>query len=283
MNGYNYIISKQIQWARNHEIALIGSKGEQGRPAYTQNLDDNLFEPLLPDTLQSFQEGDGNELAGNPAKMQAVHSSSALSVNIFQYWKSRKQVPAIAAACGLCNQTTKFSKNITFEVKYPIDARFQFSPNIDVVIHNSDSPYKVFAIECKFSEAYGGRSHAGIKKKYLDLDIWKDIPNLHELALSISPDDHQFQYLHPAQLIKHILGLKKVFGKTGFRLLYLWYDVLGSAGTTHKVEISIFSEVAKLDNIHFHALSYQDLIIRLADNYRNVHKQYIEYITGRYL
>jgi len=54
------------------------------------------------------------------------------------------------------------SQNIRFETKYPISSKFQFSPNIDVVIENSQkSKYKVFAVECKFSEAYSSRRHAG--------------------------------------------------------------------------------------------------------------------------
>jgi hypothetical protein len=91
------------------------------------------------------------------------------------------------------------------------------------VINNSPkSRFEVFAIECKFSEAYSSRKHSGIKSKYIELDtIWDDIPNLYKFAKTISPDDSQFTYLHPAQLIKHILGLKEKFGKNKFRLLYL--------------------------------------------------------------
>lgn len=86
MNGYDYIIAKQTAWARNRRLPLIGSKIERGRPAYTTLLDDNLFQPLLPDVRAAFRAADGNELNGCPAKMQAVHSSSALAVNLFQYW-----------------------------------------------------------------------------------------------------------------------------------------------------------------------------------------------------
>ena len=284
MKAYEYILSKQIQWAHNHGIDLIGSKGNRGRSAYTRNLEDNLFAPLMPDTQKSFQTGDGGELTGNPSKMQAVHSSSALGVNIFQYWQSINEVEKIAYACGFCRKTTQVSRDISFEVKYSIDDRFRYAPNIDVVINNdSATQYKVFAIECKFTEAYGGYGHSGIKKKYLDLDIWQEISHLHELAISISPNDDQFQYLHAAQLIKHILGLKRAFGKTNFRLLYLWYDALGNEGAKHRAEVSEFIEVAKSDGIVIHGMSYQELIVRLANSYRVSHKKYVEYITSRYL
>lgn len=284
MNARDYIITKQVQWAKNNGVALIGSQHDKGFPAYALDLEDNLFEHLKLKTRKAFQNGDGGELTNDPAKMQAVHSSSALGVNIFQYWNSRNEVEKVAYACRFCYRSTEISENIEFEAKYPIDEKFRFPPNIDVVINNKpDSRYKVYAIECKFTEAYGGYTHSGIKEKYLDLDIWEEIPKLHELAKSISPNDDLFDYLHAAQLIKHILGLKRAFGKTGFRLLYLWYDALGYEGAKHREEIHEFFEEAKADNIAIHELSYQELIAKLADEYREVHEEYIEYITSRYL
>jgi hypothetical protein len=288
MNAYEYIISKQILWAWNHGIPLIGSKGSRGRPAYTKELDQNLFEPLDLTVRKSFDHGDGHEIIGDlksPAKMQAVHSSSALSVNIFQYWRSNNRVSDIATACGFCRKDSAVSKGIEFEDKYPIDDRFLLSPNIDVVFHNSDaSRFKRFAIECKFSEAYSPLGHSGLKPKYIGLTTaWSDVTRLFEFAKSICPTDSRFKYLHPAQLIKHILGLKAKCGKNGFRLLYLWYDVIGKEGAIHRDEIEMFSEVARADDIYFASMSYQELIILLANDYKQEHADYIKYITERYL
>jgi len=287
MNGYDYILSKQTAWAANSDIPLVGSKGKRGRPAYTRELDQNLFQPLLPDVRKSFADGDGAELGSKefPGKMQAVHSSSALGVNIFQYWKSINAVPVIAAQCGLCREGSQVSKDVLFEEKYPINESFGYHPNIDVVIHNAASAkIKRFAVECKFSEAYGTHKHGGLKAKYLELDdLWTDIPNLLDFAKSISPDDNKFVHLHPAQLVKHILGLKRQFGKSGFRLLYLWYDVLGEQGKLHRDEVLEFTEVFKNDDIKFHSLTYQELIIKLAKNLGTEHPKYIRYLTERYL
>ncbi len=106
------------------------------------------------------------------------------------------------------------------KVKFETEANGE-NYNIDVVIKNSpESRFKVFAIECKFSEAYYSRTHSGISPKYIELNkVWDDMPNLLKLAKEISPDDNRFTHLHPAQLIKHILGLKEKFGKNKFRLL----------------------------------------------------------------
>ncbi len=287
MKAYEYITSKQTQWALNRGIPLIGSKGDKGRPAYTSELNQNLFESLSLDTRKSFEQGDGGEISGNPAKMQAVHSSSALGVNVFQYWQEIGQVSVIASACGFCRKGNTVSEKIVFEDKYPVDdnaGKFPIAPNIDVVFHNVDSAqFKRFAVECKFSEAYGSQKHNGLKPAYLELvQLWSDIPNLYEFAKSICPDEN-FVYLHSAQLIKHILGLKRNFGKSGFRLLYLWYDVLGKEGAIHRDEIDKFYEIAKSDGIYFNAMSYQDLILVLSKEYRQEHAKYIKYLSERYL
>lgn len=288
MKAYEYIISKQIQWAKNRGIPLIGSKGVRGRPTYTNELHMNLFSPLIDRVRGRFKEGNGNEIVGipdSPAKMQAVHSSSALGVNVFQYWEEINQVSVIAAACKFCEKGDEISKEIIFEDKYPIKGINRIPPNIDAVIHNSElSQFKRFAIECKFTEAYGLYKHNGLNSAYLNLEeLWVDIPQLHNLAMSISPDNTVHVYLDSAQLIKHILGLINCCCKGGFKLLYLWYDVLGKEGATHRDEIDEFTRIAISDGIHFSALSYQELIISLANDYRQEHPEYIKYLTERYL
>ncbi len=287
MKAYQYITSKQTQWALNHGIPLIGSKGVKGRAAYTPELNQNLFEPLSLDTRKSFEQGDGHEIKGNPARMQAVHSSSALGVNVFQYWQEIQQVSVIASACGFCQKGNAVSKKIVFEEKYPVDDnfdKFPKAPNIDIVFHNVDSAqFKRFAVECKFTEAYRSRKNKGLKPAYLELiQLWADIPNLFDFARSISPDEN-FIHLDSAQLIKHILGLKRKFGKSGFRLLYLWYDVFGQEGTIHRGEIDKFLKITKADDIYFKAMSYQELILVLSRECWQEHPHYIKYLSERYL
>jgi hypothetical protein len=288
MNTREMILSKQIQWAKNRGIELIGSKGEKGRKAYTKTLDQNLFEPLEEITRYQFTKGDGNEIRGtleSPAKMQALHSSSALAVNVFQYWQKRGLANEIATACGFCNKGSRFNSKIDFERKYPIKTSYIVPPNIDVVLSSDEQENgKLFAIECKFSEAYSSMKHEGLKDKYLiENDLWLEFPNLLRLATRINPVDNDFTYLHAAQLIKHILGLHKETDGKDFKLLYLWYDALGYTGAKHREEIEIFSEYAKKDGIFFFSKSYQELIISLANDYREDHGKYVQYITERYL
>lgn len=229
--------------------------------------------PLHNTVRENFLKGDGGELNASKLKkpkMHALHSSSALGVNVFQYWMDKEDLSPILQACNLCNQGNIIKGEISFERKLPINSIFRFPPNIDVFIETEEHPNcKAYAIECKFSEAYGSYKSSGLKEKYLNLDnsIWKDIPNIYNLAQQICPNDDKFRYLHPAQLIKHILGLKIKYPKSKFRLLYLWYNVLGEEGYSHEQEISKFLRIAKKDKIQFHAISYQKLFVNLRNYY----------------
>ena len=288
MNEYEYILTKQISWAQRNNIKLVGSKITKGRRAYTEDLNKNLFEPLQEASLKELQNGDGNELQSNSntaAKMCAVHSSSAICINVLQYWKN-KNIPNLAYCLGLCSKSNTKAKEIHFEQKYVINKSFKFPPNLDAVILNDkNSKIKAYGIECKFSEAYSSYKHPGLKSKYLTevSKEWKNIPNLHCFAKEISPDDNLFSHLHPAQLIKHILGLKKEYGKSGFKLLYLWYDVPGKAGCKHRTEIEKFAQIVKMDNINFTSISYQELIIKMKNNFYDGNEKYLDYLTARYL
>jgi len=66
-------------------------------------------------------------------------------------------------------------------------------------------------------------------------------------------------------------------------LLYLWYDVLGDDGCKHRTEIAEFARIAKQDDVKFHSISYQELIIKLEKEFYSGNEDYINYLTDRYL
>jgi len=286
MNSNEQILLKQIAWAQNRDIELVGSQGTRGRKTYTTTLSENLFQHLNPQSRSEIGSGDGGELNGSadkPAKMQALHSSSALGVNIFDYWRGCDDLSVISSACGLSSRGRKFSGEIRFEEKFSIESRFPFVPNIDVVIYPDSGTYECYAIECKFTEAYSSRGHGGVDPKYFErVENWDGLPETKRLAEEISPDDRRFQILHAAQLIKHILGLCRKFRTSEFRLLYLYYDAYGADGWIHLQEIEEFSEIVRTDGVSFKHRTYQEVITRLME-YRVLHPEYVSYLSGRYL
>lgn len=284
MNTTTYLKERQRYWALRHNVKLVGSQNERGDKLYTSALDENLFEPLSDEARAQFAAGDGNELGrnGTPGKMQALHSSSALGVNLFHYWQKRGQLAPLLGSVGL---KAPAAQRVRFETKWPIDSAFTVAPNIDVVIDNGTAADRnLIAIECKFGEAYSGYGHQGLRPPYLKLPAqqWRDLPNVLKLAQSISPTDDKYPHLHPAQLIKHILGLQKAQGRQGFTLLYLWYDVPGEDGACHAREVEQFAGIAAADGVRFVALTYQELILRLAQRLGPEHRKYVDYLTERY-
>lgn len=289
MTPREHIIQKQIAWARLRGFELVGSAKERGLPTYVRNESENLFQPLSAETRANMLDGDGGELTETEARMpkfHAVHSSSALGINVFDYWRDKTDISPVTAACGLTQKGTARSGAISFEAKLPVFSDGK-PPNIDVLIRTAIGSIEYLAIECKFTEAYGSRSADedahGLKGKYLDDADWTDLTNLRGLANRISPRDGEHRFLHAAQLNKHILGL---LAKTGdrkkFRLLYLWYDALGKAGATHRKEADRFLEIARADGILFYHMTYQELIWAL-QKHRDQHGAYVDYLTERYL
>src|SRR5690606_11311269 len=110
------------------------------------------------DSRQELTAGNGGEFfqKDGRCKAQALHSSSILACNFFDYWRERDLAP-LAAVFG-----TGRLDRLQFEGKF----RTQFQgtpPNIDVVLFERDGG--LLAIESKFAEPYStsmkkGRLHA---------------------------------------------------------------------------------------------------------------------------
>lgn len=313
MNGLKQIRLKQLCWARRKGLhPVCGAIGADGDKTYLQNLNDNLLAPLTQESVIAYEAGDGGETKDTKerlAKMKATHSSSAIVVNLFQYWQGKDISPLLSALnlgrmpredYSIENLALKLpadgvipkgSNNalIKFEQQYRIcdDTKtFPRPANIDVVI---EKPLCHIAIESKLTEPYRGK-HNGLRKAYIEnAPLWDNLPNLYELAKSVSPDNNMFRYLDVAQLIKHILGLTANYPrnkrklKVRFKLLYLWYDVLGEDGVGHLKEIEKFAEAAKRDKVDFRHISYQEVIGELSECCYDGNESYIDYLTERYI
>ena len=313
---YTYIDKENIEDKKNIEKKLSLTNDDR----YTKTYNENLFEPLDEKIENLFKNADGGELNGEECKMAAVYSSSAICVNVFQYFYllqkegKKEEAKKILYALEVAEDPKIEIKdeNILFEQKLHISDIS--TPNIDVIIKTTNN--KVFAIESKFREPYYYTPSNYIQEKYYKTnEIWnklknikKNIDELEEGYIEIEKDimDQKtdiekkeicvkkifphFKRLNAAQLIKHLLGLfndnqnnDKII-KDNIRLVYLYYDVPGNIGEEHRKEIKEFSEVIKKDNIKFTPISYQELIFNLNNLLTDDnHKEYLNYINSRYL
>ncbi len=320
------ILVQQQEWAKEKTLVLVSGKiidGEECKDKnYLETIEDNIFpvdktKGLTPKNIDAYNKGGGSEtktITHRP-KMSALHSSSALVVNLFQYWQNQKmnRTPLLIAL-GLINDNDKVGDvKIKFEEKLQIkyedgkiikNVKFG-TPNLDVMIEFED---QIIAIESKFTEPYnnGSDKNSEMQDSYIKKEsLWKGIPHIEKLANAIHGQNYQIEnckikesievlrktkHLDAAQLIKHILGLRtdneKISKDKKITLLYLWYDVPNTKeAKEHQEEIEVFASIAKADGINFRHITYQKVIEYLdKKEYKNIEKfkEYINYLKDRY-
>src|SRR5438309_8302770 len=109
MSATDDIIAQQRAWA--------ASQGLADAAGYLSTVTANLRAALSPQARQAFERGDGGELkdrASRPAKMRALHSSSALAVNVFDYWTTSDPAP-LGGALDLGLEV----RSLRFEAQFP--------------------------------------------------------------------------------------------------------------------------------------------------------------------
>lgn len=265
------ILQQQLAWAAARRVA-VDAKG------YTNSLDDNLFQPLGVATRADFAAGSGDEL-GSPekkGKMCALHSSSALACNVFDYWRTR-HLSALSRALDL----GVTAKTMRFEAKFPTGLE-GVPPNLDLAF---DAEGVKVGVECKFTEPFGSsKPPQPFKSKYFppERKLWGEagLPACQALAEGLQKGAPQFKHLNGAQLLKHLLGLSRL-GAGKFRLIYLWYAWAGPESDAHASEVAAFA--AAIDKtIQFRALTFQALFDALSSNFKVDDSSYAAYLRERY-
>jgi hypothetical protein len=138
-------------------------------------------------------------------------------------------------------------------------------------------------IEAKFCEPYDDQKPGGLMPCYLrETALWQDWPNVRAFAQNLSPEDLIHSHFHAAQLLKHLLGLRKQ-NSTSFVLVYLWFDVPSAeAAMCHRREIESFGEVLKRDGVAFVSRTYQEVFEALRGGNGEPKSPYVTYLLERY-
>jgi len=261
-----------IDWAVARQIR-VDSDG------YTLSLNDNLFCHLSSDSREEFRFGKGDELGmpGTRGKMQALHSSAALVVNVFEYWR-KKDPSAIAKICGASDRNSVMH----YEAKHANELG-GIPSHLDVEFSDSSNSVPL-AVEAKFTETFHRHTRRTLALGYLNKpNLWKGLPGCERLAHRLGDEERKrtsFEYLDAPQLLKHILGLATEFGPRGFALLYLWYGLQSLEASQHWREIIEFESMITGD-VDFRVMTYQDLFADIL-KIPGVDQAYLDYLKTRY-
>jgi hypothetical protein len=262
----------QSEWAKR--------KGIHTDHGYVTEINGNLRRPLSAHAEREFSRGSGSEIKPRPPKMCALHSSAALVVNVFDFWRGRSLTPLLRAM-GVHGEAESFE----FEAQLRTGAR-GIPPNLDVLFHLL--PSGLLGVESKFTEWMSLKS--GMKAsltRYVAADgsFWSraDMPECDRLVRELQRLDHPpFKYLDIPQLLKHALGLKRAAKGGTWYLRYVYLDCPCAARADHQKEIADFSATVGSE-LNFRAQSYQSLLASLDVASDPELVDYLEYLRDRYL
>ena len=268
MEAARVVRDEQRAWALENAVPF-DSRG------YVDDVELNLRTPLSAAAREAFEKGAGSELAKH---MRALHSSSALVANFFDYWTSRDKTPLLHAF-GI---SSKKADLLEFEARFPTGLGGT-PPHLDVVMWLSSD--EAIAVESKFTE-HLGRSTKGkscFEPSYFPAQgaLWEEqgLPACQAFGEELNAGLHRFAFLDPWQLLKHALGLANVLGQS-FRLVYLYYDHPGERSQQHQREVQRFVDAVR-DDFDFQPLAYQTVYQRLA-TFEETDRGYLDYLGTRY-
>lgn len=268
MSSRAALLQRQLDWARKSGITT----DPQG---YVTSLEANLWRPLSPHALRAFQTGSGQELG---RKMKALHSSSALAVNFFDYWSTADKA-SLKLALGLESDV----QDICFEAQHPTGLRGN-PPNLDLCITLASG--HTVAIESKFSEWIPRKSAAKppLKPKYFEDDakLWakRALRACQSLAFDLRDGKERFEHFDVPQMLKHALGLSTQLGSR-FSLWYAYYEFECPESVQHREEVKRFAARVG-DEIRFKVMTYQDIFSRIKSPGQRFEPSYLQYLEERY-
>ena len=217
---------------------------------YVREASLNLIERVhLEDFEADLRQGDGNEME---EKFRAVHSSSALAVNVFAPFKANPAGLRLPGGSG-------FAK-LQFERKCPHGIPGRRSPNLDLL---ADGPSGVVAVESKCLETLTPHvANFAPAYEYEIKDQRRQSAWFREMQRLVK-EPKTYRWLDAAQLVKHAFGVAHTFPGQPVTLLYIFWEPANANEfpifAEHRDEVTRFAESISGGGPEFVAMSYPEL------------------------
>lgn len=219
---------------------------------YVRTPEENLLTGVKMNQFEDdLLAGDGNELR---MKFCAAHSSAALAINCFAWFKDSDRMPMLSL-CGLNSPT-----QMIFERQFRIFKGGR-APNLDVWIGNNTLE---IAIESKLTE-YLKRKQPKFSEAY---DTLQELAEPCWWAVYSDAKHAGPGFLDIAQLVKHYFGLRtyQLNSEKNFKLIFLylywepgnWRDI--PPCIKHREEIEQLKSKVSTSSIKFQAMTYSELL-----------------------
>jgi len=229
---------------------------------YAESVEANLIPDVsFSESREDYESGKGNELIGRkgqPPKMAAMFSSSALVVNTFGPWRTDPSTLRLKSYPAF--------QSLRFEAACPNGLKQHnpraTDPHLDVLLK---SPDVVLGIESKCLE-YLLPKDAEFSKTYDKISDERNSSRWFQYIEVLRENSHQYHYLDVAQLIKHALGLSYTYAakqQGSPALLYLFWEPMNwnnfDEFKRHRDEVDRFSVAVSGDVLRFESLSYMEV------------------------
>jgi len=215
MNKYTEDILKSIKKQFEATVGTKQFKSQNDKEKhffYTEKLDDNLYLPMSVSAKASYMQGSGNELCKEregDGKMNAIHSSSAMTYNLF--WDEIGEI----VNCGECNRFGKGIYQVELEKQYrTLNRKASKQPaNLDAFLYCKHTN-EAIACEMKMTEWILG-APGRLRRAYLDKNNYMDTTagkvfadvayNMIDKSKSVTDEGYKsiFSYYDAFQMFRH--------------------------------------------------------------------------------
>ena len=274
-------LSKRALAAINRRFEEVHPKVAMARKGWVARTEDNLGQIRWlgkgeRESALGYYRKDGVSLRGKVPRMNAVHSSAALTLNTFGPWVRRVEELNLAGRGHFRTLVLAESLEVAPHLK-PADTAVLASGFEGVVAVESRfiEPLEKEIQQKPFAE------HFAYFRRMPNCEIW------YEQTIKINRNPMKFRYLDARRLVNQALGLLGAYGPGPLTLLYLYWEPANwemfDEYRSHRNEVEAFIDEVRRSPVTLVGKSYRSLWREMrADLKDEKQKRHIEGLESRY-